>query len=102
MSRRAIGDRVNLQPERSINGKSVEPGAEFETGMLSSDRLLGKRIAVGGRCESLSPEAWRPIVLADSAVVWEGPVVDSLDAADGAARVHARQSMDRAVAKIFE
>lgn len=86
---------------RSIGGTIVRPGAVVAN-PISADRMFGKVVNVGGRCESLTPEQWTPVVLADSAVVWEGEPVETYRAADTVSRSHAKEAIDQALRKVFE
>lgn len=90
-----------LTVQRYINGTLVQPGVLI-TSPTSSERVLGRMIAASGRCESLSPEQWTPVVCTGRQVLWEGEGQSSYEAADWLARQHASAALDRAVVDLFK
>ncbi len=90
-----------IRTSRTIGGVAVHPGALI-TLQLSQDRVFGRLINPGARCESLEPEeAWTAVVCADSTVIWEGGKHSTYDDADAAARTHARERIDNHLRSIF-
>lgn len=84
----------------TIGGVEVRPGAVIK-GPITTDRMFGRLIQTGARCDSLEPESWTPIVCADSTVIWEGDKEMAYDRANAAARAHARRRIDEHLHSIF-
>lgn len=85
----------------SIGGVEVRPGALIAR-PLTTDRLFGRSIKPGARCESLEPETWTAVVCADARLIWEGKSHSSYDSADAEARAHAQKRIDNHLREIFQ
>lgn len=91
---------MSFHVDRFINDQRVESGALI-IGLVTTDRVLGCTVRAGARCESLTPDQWRPIVSVDDAIAWEGAPTTRNDAADRVARDHVRESLARAARELF-
>lgn len=89
-----------IRTSYSIGGVEVRPGALIAQ-PLTTDRLFGRSIKPGARCESLEPETWTAVVCADAQVIWEGGSHSSRNSADAEARVHAQERIDNQLREIF-
>lgn len=89
-----------FRESRTIGGHEVRPGAVITT-PITTDRLLGRMINAGGRCEALEPESWTAVVCADAAVAWEGSSHATFEGANDEARSHARARIDQHFRQIF-
>jgi hypothetical protein len=86
---------------RTIGGTEVREGALI-TQAVTSQMILGATIKAGARCDGLSPEAWTAIIEAGSEVVWQSTSrFETFDAADAAARSHARSRLAQGLRTLF-
>lgn len=69
-----------LTTQTYISNTLVKPGAVI-TSRISTDEVLGRTITAGGRCESMQPERWVPVVCNGNQILWEGGAHQSSHAA---------------------
>jgi hypothetical protein len=91
---------MSFHVDRYINDTRVAAGAEIVE-IISTERIFGSTVKAGGRCETLDPEAWVPIITVDGSIVWTGPRAATFESARGLAVTHARERLRTAARAIF-
>lgn len=92
---------MSFQMTTYIDDVEVRPGALIANRIVSSDRVFGRVINHGARCESVSPDSWVPVVRNGSIILWEGDPQPSYEAAAGLALRRVERALDDAVEQLF-
>jgi len=87
--------------QRYIDGHLVQPGLVLEQ-QLSSTPFWGRRLKAAARCESVNPDSWTSLLLADGVEVWRDAVSHSSNAAaTSAAKEHFGESVEQGLRELL-